>query len=705
MKKTLQALSLFLMLMAWADNVSAAAVAAAVPSRGLAASEVARVSSACGTMIDLGSDVTIKEGEEDGEHWQEGVLYDEFGFAPQERDYLTPIWYSYEGDDIFESFDEDDGHFVLKKGAFGTATITATYDGDEQYGYLGSTASYTVTYRPYKCTLAFSASVVDVVRGGETLFTEPTLTWTDGDGKEVPTENLEWVEYESSNENVATVDTYSGEVELHDLGTATITATAKDKADRQLTASYTLKYRIQPELVCYNRPDFDGTLNCVVNPYEWAEGVIYFPYVDGQPLNDTSYLDGVSIESQDPSVAKVRNDDGCLLVLGEGTTTITFAYAGNDTYAPVSTTYTVVATDPTVQATFRFDTPARYGYGASSGESHDGDIEENAAIVERGHIELVCPTKTGETPNRFYSPSGSGDDVVLELYAGTVLSVSTGEKSRISSITARGTKGGEAIEITDWTISDNKSIATVEIDDDVRLSSLTVDYHLIQVTIDENDEKSYDNLLDNFKNVPMNANLKRKLVGGSWNTLSLPFDTEIKGSPLEGAIVKRLGSVTGNVLNFVDADRMEAGKPYLVKPAGDVVNPTFNSVLVKKFYSEDCWDGESPYFFIGNVTPSDMNWFVSAMHNGKFYGVTAGGKLARINDNSTVKGLRAIFLFQKQAAEARLNIDGEPTGIVGVEADRAQSGKVYNLEGQCVGDSLDGLPGGIYIVGGKKVKK
>lgn len=151
MKKTLQALSLLLMLMAWAGNVSAAAVAAG-PSRGLAASEVARVSSACGTMIDLGSDVTIKEGEEDGDHWQEGVLYDEFGFRPQEIDHLTPIWYSYEGDDIFESFDEDDGHFELKKGAFGTATITATYDGDEDYGYLGCKASYTVTYRPYRCS-------------------------------------------------------------------------------------------------------------------------------------------------------------------------------------------------------------------------------------------------------------------------------------------------------------------------------------------------------------------------------------------------------------------------------------------------------------------------------------------------------------------------------------------------------------------------
>ena len=44
------------------------------------------------------------------------------------------------------------------------------------------------------------------------------------------------------------------------------------------------------------------------------------------------------------------------------------------------------------------------------------------------------------------------------------------------------------------------------------------------------------------------------------------------------------------------------------------------------------------------------------------------------------------------------------TGISQVEGiKKALQGKVYNLQGQCVGSSLQGLSKGVYIVNGKKV--
>lgn len=671
---------------------------AARPSHGQTASGATRALET--TTVDFNEkSITVIEGEEAEEGKYDGLyatVNDEVGYSIQIG--YGELEYSYEGDDIFKYFDTSTGDFTLKKGSFGTATVTAKYKGNN--AYAPSEASYIVTYREYRGILTFSATQVDVCYGDEASFEAPTLMCRGEDGEE---HGFYVHYYTSSDKSVATVDD-DGNVTLLKPGTTTIGVEVYDyDSDHTMTASYTLHYRIRPELVRDNLPDFDGTLKCVVNPYEWVEGAIYFPYVDGQLVSDL--LNTVSVESQNPSVAQVRREDGRLLVLGEGTTTITFTYAGNDTYEPVSTSYTVVATDPTVQATFRFSNPARYGYGVSDSESHAGDIGENATIVERGHIELVCPTKTGETPNRFYSPSGSGSDAVLELYAGTVVSVSPGEKARISSVTARGTKDGEAVEITDWTISANKSVATVEINDDVCLSSLTIDYHLIPVDIDENDKKGYDFLKNSYNNMPVNASLKRTLVGGKWNTLSLPFDTEIEGSPLEGAIVKKFGSVKDNVIYFVDADRIEAGHPYLVKPTGTIENPTFNSVVIKPIGELKVYDGESPYFFYGNVTPCELNWVYSAVYGGKFYGVTSEGKLARINNDTTVKGLRAIFLFKNQATTATLSLDGGATGIGGIEAAKTQDGKVYNLQGQCVGDSLDGLPGGIYIVGGKKVIK
>ena len=44
------------------------------------------------------------------------------------------------------------------------------------------------------------------------------------------------------------------------------------------------------------------------------------------------------------------------------------------------------------------------------------------------------------------------------------------------------------------------------------------------------------------------------------------------------------------------------------------------------------------------------------------------------------------------------------TGISQIEdIKKALQGKVYDLQGQCVGTSLKGLPKGIYIINGKKV--
>lgn len=44
------------------------------------------------------------------------------------------------------------------------------------------------------------------------------------------------------------------------------------------------------------------------------------------------------------------------------------------------------------------------------------------------------------------------------------------------------------------------------------------------------------------------------------------------------------------------------------------------------------------------------------------------------------------------------------TGISQVEGiKKALQGKVYNLQGQCVGSSLHGLSKGVYIINGKKV--
>lgn len=51
-----------------------------------------------------------------------------------------------------------------------------------------------------------------------------------------------------------------------------------------------------------------------------------------------------------------------------------------------------------------------------------------------------------------------------------------------------------------------------------------------------------------------------------------------------------------------------------------------------------------------------------------------------------------------------LSFTYQTTGISQVEGiKKALQGKVYNLQGQCVGSSLQGLSKGVYIINGKKV--
>jgi len=66
------------------------------------------------------------------------------------------------------------------------------------------------------------------------------------------------------------------------------------------------------------------------------------------------------------------------------------------------------------------------------------------------------------------------------------------------------------------------------------------------------------------------------------------------------------------------------------------------------------------------------------------------------------------------AKSFQFSIDGVATDVKMIDADvpsnafgssDAESGKVYNLNGQLVGTSTDNLPQGVYVVAGKKVIK
>ena len=211
----------------------------------------------------------------------------------------------------------------------------------------------------------------------------------------------------------------------------------------------------------------------------------------------------------------------------------------------------------------------------------------------------------------------------------------------------------------------------------------------------------------------------RKLYkDGDWNTLCLPFSvTDFKGTPLEGATVMELdtensynGHKTGLdgttlYLNFLTAESIEAGKPYLVKwwPATEpnyVENPVFQGVTVDAA-NHDVTSNDNKVSFRGTYAPlaySSEDYSVLFLGtNNRLYFPKSGAKINRF---------RAYFQLDEGAnvREFKLSFgDNNATGVVDVRGkmEDGRSDAWYNLDGR----RLDGKPAkkGLYIVNGRKV--
>lgn len=86
---------------------------------------------------------------------------------------------------------------------------------------------------------------------------------------------------------------------------------------------------------------------------------------------------------------------------------------------------------------------------------------------------------------------------------------------------------------------------------------------------------------------------------------------------------------------------------------------------------------------------------------GGTWSLTADSYVTTLTNNGTIYTNGHTLTYDSLSGSGTIS---ETTGISGVKTSNGTAtGRVYNLRGQCVGTSLDGLPAGIYIVNGKKV--
>ena len=223
---------------------------------------------------------------------------------------------------------------------------------------------------------------------------------------------------------------------------------------------------------------------------------------------------------------------------------------------------------------------------------------------------------------------------------------------------------------------------------------------------------------------PVVLNGRTLYKDGAWNTLYLPFNVVLDGSPLAGATARALtsASISGTTLNltFGDAvDELVAGTPYIIKwekaadyvddDAHNIVSPVFEGVTIDA--ADRSYDngvsGDLKVRFLGTCKSTafdaeDKSVLFMGEENVLYYplsGASIGAQRAyfKIGEDGALYAPALITSFN-------IDFGNEVTGNVSIsnDAGRKDAGDAwYTLDGR----RLSGKPtqGGIYINNGKKI--
>ena len=246
----------------------------------------------------------------------------------------------------------------------------------------------------------------------------------------------------------------------------------------------------------------------------------------------------------------------------------------------------------------------------------------------------------------------------------------------------------------------------------------------IHLVMDDNGDNP--SLLEEFGELisgkAVNVTLRNRILqkDGNWNTLCLPFNMTLTGSPLEGATLKELtaseSSFDSNgklTLTFVPATNIEVGKPYIIKwtsGSDNIVSPVFNGVTIT---SNTPTPVEFPNAvgancqFVGQYAP----FSITDDNKNKILMLSTGNRLGYSQNARTLRCFRAHFVIPTTTdapamTSYAIDFDGEEaTDIISMHhSECIMHHEVYDLQGSKVDvQPYSQLKKGIYIINGKKV--
>lgn len=226
-----------------------------------------------------------------------------------------------------------------------------------------------------------------------------------------------------------------------------------------------------------------------------------------------------------------------------------------------------------------------------------------------------------------------------------------------------------------------------------------------------------------YDNQTKNVTIENRgtLHAGEWNMMCLPFKLsaagykkafgeDVKVAEFTGVTKSEGGELVSFNLAYInEKNGMKAATPYLIKPSKEIpmADVTFEGVKVSAKTTEEQATGDVNCKLIGTLQPTILDKGHQQLV------LKARNELQYMAPNSTtpMQACRAYFELTGTVAAAKnfsFSIDGETTGVkvIDVNAPSASTNtRVYNMNGQLVGTSVENLPQGIYVIAGKKVVK
>ena len=602
-------------------------------------------------------------------------------------DFDGTVTYKSDDDTVAEVVDN---MIDLKK--TGEVTITATSAATDKYA--AGTASYKLIISDSRkdAALAVKENPVKVKLGDGMYDLASNITCDNG-------LNSETFKYTSSDNSYTITENL---IEFDKVGTTTITAQfGGNDSYKPAEISYTLEVE-DPRTT-------DAAFKFAAESYsedlaKATDGIVTFNAAN--VLQNPHSLTVTYTISPESANATIGETDGEALIKVSGTYTITATGAANDTYKETTATCTLKVINSAVEEV-SIEFVAGVDKGIQTGYGDEDQIVQGVVTIH-GTNAAFAAVSSNKYTYRLYKKCTT----TISTKIGKIIKIEFKGNDTNNPLTNLTSMTDNNYTCTDpnygvWVGSAKEVVFTNA--DQARATNITVTVEVPKAKSYTLDETKTDNVIETYENA--NVTLQRTLEASHWNSFCVPFAldkdqvTQYFG---EGTQLRTYeGRCENNIVYFATVDNIEAGKPYIMKPGNAVVkNPTFEGVSM---VATDLDTNGNPQA-VGDASTVQMKGIynhVTLVQDKTNIYIGAGNKFYYPADAEAcqMNGLRAYFIVPEgtDIKKLRANLDGATTSLGEIFDTEESNTPVYNLQGQCVGNSLSTLKSGIYVQNGKKV--